>query len=347
MSHATQSKPTTEGCSSQDVIAMINGYWKTQAVYCMAKLGLADLLAEGPKGSDALAQATETHPPSLSRLLRGLVSLGLLMQEEDGQFALTPLGAYLRTDIPDSVYMWAIDSAERLWELWGHLLSSVKTGETAAQRICGMEVFTYYAQFPEAATTFNAMMTAITATVSETVVAAYDFSPFRTIVDVGGSHGLLVSAILRTHPTMHGILFDMPHAMEGARQNLAAQGLSQRCEVIAGDFFEAVPGGGDVYILKSIIHDWDDAHSTVILRNCHRAAPDARLLLVERIMPAQVKPSATHQALHQSDLNMLVAHGGRERTEAEFQTLFGEAGFRLTAVIPTTSLYSIIEGVPM
>jgi len=347
MSHATQSKPTTEGCSSQDVIAMINGYWKTQAVYCMAKLGLADLLAEGPKGSDALAQATETHPMSLYRLLQGLVSLGLLMQREDGQFALTPLGAYLRTDITDSVNMWAIDSAERLWELWGHLLSSVKTGETAAQRVYGMEVFAYYTRFPEAATTFNTMMTVITETIAETVVAAYDFSPFRTIVDVGGSHGLLVSAILRTHPTMHGILFDMPHAMEGARQNLAAQGLSQRCEVIAGDFFEAVPGGGDVYILKSIIHDWDDTHSTVILRNCHRAAPEARLLLVERIMPAQVEPSATHQLLHQSDLNMLVAHGGRERTEAEFQALFREAGFRLTAVIPTTSLYNIIEGVPV
>jgi len=189
------------------------------------------------------------------------------------------------------------------------------------------------------------MMTAITQTVAETVVAAYDFSPFRTIVDVGGSHGLLVSAILRTHPTMHGILFDMPHAMEGARQNLAAQGLSQRCEVVAGDFFEAVPAGGDVYILKSIIHDWDDAHSTVILRNCYRAVPNAKLLLVERIIPAHVEPSATHQALHQSDINMLV--GGRERTEAEFQALFRDAGFRLTAVIPTTSLYSIIEGVPV
>ena len=345
MSHTVQNLPTAESCSSQDVMAMIKGYWKTQAVYCMAKLGLADLLAEGPKESDALAQATETHPPSLYRLLRGLVSLGLLMQGEDGHFALTPLGAYLRTGIPGSVHTWAIDSAERLWELWGHLLSSVKTGETAAQRVYGMEVFAYYAQFPEAAITFNAMMTAITQTVAETVVAAYDFSPFRTIVDVGGSHGLLVSAILRTHPTMHGILFDMPHAMEGARQNLAAQGLSQRCEVVAGDFFEAVPAGGDVYILKSIIHDWDDAHSTVILRNCYRAVPNAKLLLVERIIPAHVEPSATHQALHQSDINMLV--GGRERTEAEFQALFRDAGFRLTAVIPTTSLYSIIEGVPV
>ena len=171
MSHVAQGIPTQNNVSSQDVMAMINGYRTTQAVYCMAKLGLADLLADGTKGSDALAQATETHPPSLYRLLRGLVSLGLCTEGKDRQFALTPLGAYLRADTPDSVHMWAIGTVERLWKLWGHLLHSVQTGETAAKRVFGMEVFAYHAQFPEAAATFNAMMTAITTTVAESVVA--------------------------------------------------------------------------------------------------------------------------------------------------------------------------------
>jgi hypothetical protein len=328
------------------LMAMLNGYWTTQVLYVTAKLGLADALAEGPQHSATLAHVTATHPLALVRLLRGLVSLGVCAEVEDGHFALTSLGRYLRRDVPDSVWHRAIFWGEELWPLWGHLLRSVQTGEPATTFVHGMDFYAYYQTRPAAAGLFSQAITEATQLVAETVVAAYDFARVGTLVDVGGGHGTLLLAILQAHPTMHGIVFDQEHVIATAQQTIVTQGLAQRCTARGGDFFDAVPSGGDVYLLKSVLGDWDDTHSTTILRNCRRAAPHARLLVVEPVPPSHIEPSAVHQRKIATDLLMLVTTGGKKRTEAEWATLFREAGYDLVRTVSTASQLSILEGTP-
>lgn len=329
------------------VLQMITGYWPAQVVYVAARLGLADLLADGPKSRDELAQVMRTHAPSLVRLLRALVGLGLFAEEADGRFALTPLGACLRSEAPGSVRAAVLMFGETLYRAWGSLLHSVQTGEPALGHVLGMPIYQYFAQHPDDAAVFNEAMIAMTTQVAAAVVAVYDFSRFRTLVDVGGGHGTLAAAVLRATPTLKGIVFDVPQVAVGARTYLATAGLAERCTVVGGDFFASVPYGGDAYILKSIIHAYDDERAARILTNCHQAMEEnGTLLLIERVLPARIAQSSAAQAVTLNDLNMLVTSGGRERTEAEFRALFAAAGFRLTNIIVTQAPmgFRMIEG---
>lgn len=329
------------------LLQMVTGYYISQALYVAAKLGIADVLKDGPRHYTALAQLTGTHAPSLYRLLRLLTSAGVCDEQENEHFGLTAIGAYLQTDIPGSLRAIALQFAGP-WHSrgWSDLLYSVQTGEIAFDHLFGMGVFPYLTQHPDEAAVFDAAMTALSTQAAAAVIAAYDFSPLGTIVDVGGGHGALLRAILQATPTARGLLYDLPHVVEGAKSQIEAAGLAERCAAVGGDFFALVPSGGDAYILSEVIHDWDDERSLTILKNCHRAMSKQRkLLLVEWVLPTRIEQSPATQIIVGSDVNMLVLAGGRERTEAEFRALFEAAGFKLTRIIPTQGLSSVVEGV--
>jgi len=323
------------------MMGLITGYWVSQAVGVVALLGVADQLGEGPRGSDELARAVGADPQALYRVLRLLASLGVFAEVAPDSFALTPLGETLRSDSPGSVRNFAItETAPGHWLPWGRLHESVRSGRPMAREALGMELFDWYAQNPEEAGFFNAAMGNLSALAASELVRVYDFSAVRTVADVGGAHGVLLTAVLRANPAARGILFDLPHVIATAGDAVAEEGLSQRCELVSGDFFEAVPEGADLHLLKQIVHDWDDERATRLLQNCHRAlGPAGKLLLVEMVIPPENQPSPA-QAM---DLNMMVLLGGRERTEEDYQRLFQAAGFRLERVIPTHSPFSVIE----
>jgi SAM-dependent methyltransferase len=324
------------------LMQMMTGYWVSQGIYVAARLGLADLLADGPRTSRELAAATGTHAESLYRVLRMLASVGIFAEDAAGRFGLTPLAEPLRSG-PGSMRSMAIHMLEGpSWQAWGALLESVQTGRTGFVLANGEEVFPYYAAHPESARPFNEAMTEFSASLSAAVIAAYDFSAFKQIVDVGGGHGGLLTTILKANPQARGVVFDQPEVVAGAPAVIAAQGLQDRAEAVGGDFFEAVPAGGDAYVLKHIIHDWDDERSIAILRNIRRAMADGgRLLLIESVVPAGNAPDFGKLM----DVHMLVMTGGRERTEAEHAALFEQAGFRLSRVVPTQSPVSVVEAV--
>jgi ubiquinone/menaquinone biosynthesis C-methylase UbiE len=273
--------------------------------------------------------------------MRVLSSIGIF-SETEGRFSLTPLGSLLQTG-PDTLKAMVLHLGEApSWQAWGDLLHSVKTGENAFRHVHGMEVFPFYAQHPESNKIFNDAMTNYSEVVSAAIVKAYDFSSFKKVIDIGGGHGGLLTAILKENTDAKGVLFEIESAIEGAKSRLRLEGLAERCELVSGDFFESVPADGDAYILKTIIHDWDDARATTILKNIHRAmAEDGKLLLVETVIPSGNDPSFSKLG----DLHMLVMTGGRERNEMEYRMLFNAAGFRLTKIIPTESFVSIVEGV--
>lgn len=325
------------------LLQMITSSWVSQAIYVAAVLGIADLLKDDPKNSSELAKATGTHARSLYRVMRALASVGIFAEIEDGRFELTPLAAYLQTDVPGSIHAIAIMLGESWhWQPWGNILHTLKTGNTAFKHVHGMKLFEYLTKNVEAAQIFNEAMTGTTAPFNATITADYDFSSIGKIVEVGGGHGSLIASILKVYPTMQGILFDLPPVVIGAKHSIEAEGLAERCEIVGGDFFESVPSGGNAYILKNIIHDWDDTHAVAILKNCHRAiVENGKLLLVEALIPPRNEPSFGKFL----DLEMLVMAGGCERTEAEYRVLFEAAGFHLTKVITTRSFLSVIEGV--
>ncbi len=333
---------TTNNTAPTTLLQMLTGYWITQVIYVAAKLGIADLLERGPRTSDELAMSTGTHAPSLYRLLRALANLEVLEEDETGYFRLTPIGQYLVSSTPGSQRARAIMSGEEMYRAWGDLLYSVQTGETAFDHVFGVPFFQYLAQNDAAATIFNQIMAGSQAAAA--IIAAYDFSWAKTIVDVGGGDGTLIASILNAYPQTRGILLDTPQVAESARTRLVEASLAERCDVVAGDFFEAVPSGGDVYLLSWIIHDWDDERSIAILKNCHRAmGPDGRLLLLEQVVPGPNEPSMSK--LYDLHMLVLASGGGRERTEAQYRTLLNTAGFRLTTIIPTQLPRSLIEGV--
>ena len=318
------------------------GYWISQALYVAARLGLADLLKDGPAGVEELARATGTQPAPLFRLMRVLASVGVFAEEGERRYRLTPLSELLQTG-PQAMRPMLIHLCEGpSWGAWGELLHSVETGETAFPHANGAEVFPFYAEHTESAEPFNAAMTAYSTVVSEAVTRAYDFSPFHKVVDVGGGHGHLLSSILKSAPQARGVLFDLPAVVEGAQSRVRSEGLEGRCEIVGGDFFESVPEGGDAYVLKTIIHDWDEERALAILRNIHRSMKDdGKLVLVETVIEQGDAPSFSKL----SDLHMMVMTGGQERTEAEYATLFERAGFKLTRIVATESLMGVVEGV--
>ena len=324
------------------VLRIATGYWASQAIYVAAKLGIADLLKEGPRCCDDLARATWTHPPSLGRLMSTLVSLRVFAQEANGRFGLTPIGKALQSEGPGSVRAMVLTLGEEHYEAWAHLLHSVSTGQPAFDHVYKMGLFQYLAKNAAAGETFNEGMANVTDVVASAVVWAYDFSGMSMVVDVGGGHGSLLAAVLAANRKLKGILFDVAPAIKEAKARVNGDGLAERCEVVAGDFFESVPAGADAYILKNVLHDWDDEHCVAILRNCRSAmAEDSRILVVEAGTASASDPAFDRLL----DLNMLVMSGGRERSEAEYGAMFDTAGLKLTKVIPTMCPLSVIEAV--
>jgi ubiquinone/menaquinone biosynthesis C-methylase UbiE len=324
------------------MLQLMSGFWISRCIYITAKLGLADLVKAGPKTAADLAAATNTHPSSLFRVLRALACVGVLTQDDD-RFGDTPLLQTLRSEVPGSLRAFAMtELGEEHYPAWGELLHSVQTGGIAFDRAFGMDVWKYFGQHPDNAKVFNDAMSGMTAQANDALHAAYDFGGIGTLIDIGGGHGGLITSILRRNPQMQGILFDSPQVIEGAKSVIEKSDVAGRCDLIAGNFFESLPAGGDAHILKWIIHDWNDEQSVAILKNCHRALTEnGKLILVEAVIPAG---SEMHFAKFM-DLNMLVMTGGRERTEAEFRDLYERAGFRLTRIVPTESPFSVIEGV--
>jgi hypothetical protein len=308
-------------------------------------LRLADLLADGPRNVDGLARDTATDPPSLYRLLRALASNGIFREGEPGTFELTPLAEGLRSDIPGSLRAMCVLRTEAwAWAAWSELLRSVSTGISAMELLDGRGLFDFLEERPESLSLFAQEMVSLSSTETEAILAAYDFSGYSTIIDIGGGTGTILAAILAAYPAASGVLFDQPSVIDRAGPLLDGAGISHRCTRTGGDFFAAVPGGGDFYLLKSIIHDWDDERAEAILRTCRCAMPPhARLMLIERVVPAGNGPSFAKWM----DLNMLVIAGGRERTEAEYRHLYARAGLELRRIIPTASDMSLIEGVPI
>jgi O-methyltransferase domain/Dimerisation domain len=323
---------------------MTTAYWTSQVIYAATTLGIPDLLANRPQTSKALAVATDTHAPSLYRLLRAVASLGILEEDEARRFSLTPLGTLLRSDVPGSMRAWAILLGEPWFRsAWDNLLHSIRTGNAAFESVHGTDFWTYIKRHPEANALFNSAMTSAAAIKANAALKACDFSEFGMVVDVGGGHGTLLTAILASHPKIRAILFDLPHVVEGAGAVLRAAGVADRCEIVGGSFFEAVPAGGDAYVLQSVIHDWDDEASVRILQTCRRAmGGGAKLLVIEQVVP-------TGNDYHSSkfdDLNMLALYQGHERTAEEFRRLLTPAGFTLSRVLPTSSQWSVVEAVP-
>lgn len=324
------------------LLRMASGAWVTQAIYVAAKLALPDHLKSCPASCDELARRVNADPQALYRLMRSLVALGILQEVGEDRFAVTPLGEALTSDAPHSVHPLVLMLGEENFRAWGALLHSVRTGEPAFNHIFGRGVYDYLAQHAEAATTFNRAMTSWTQRTSRAVVAAYDFSPFEVIVDVGGGRGMLLAAILGVNPHLKGILFDRQHVIDEARAFFRTMGLEERCEFISGDFFHSVPGGGDVYILSQVIHNWNDERSEIILENCHRAMSENGVLMLLEMVVSGDKGTAFANLF---DLNMMVMTGGRERTEGEFRALLDRSGFALKRIIPTGPLMSIVEAV--
>ena len=325
------------GMPAEAVLTQIMlGSMASQALYVAAKLGVADHLVDGPKRVEELAKATETDAPSLYRVLRALASLGIFTEQGDRVFAMTQTAEPLRSNVPHSLRDVAIFWGEDWhWEVWGKILHSVRTGKSAWAQMHGDDVFEYFERNPEAGAIFNRAMSSFSGLATNAVVEAYDFTSVETLIDIAGGHGRLLSGVLEAYPSMRGVLFDLPHVLEGASR-------VSRCEYVSGDFFVSVPSGGDAYIMKHIIHDWDDERALKILRNIRNAMkPNARVLLVEAVI-ADGNNQDFGKLL---DLEMMVSPGGKERTAAEYEELFTRAGLRLTRIVPTKSPYSVIEAV--
>ncbi len=322
---------------------LICGYWNSQCIYVAAKLGIADLLASGPLSVHELAQKTNTHRTSLFRLLRALASLGVFAEEPGQRFALTPTAEPLRRDIPGSQWAMAVMMGEEHYRVWGELLYSVRSGKVAFDRVYGQPVFEYLSQNPEQAAIFDKAMTGVHGRETSAMVDAYDFSSFKAIADIGGGNGSTLCGILKRLPGLHGTLFDLPGVIERAGATVDAAGLADRVHLVAGSFFESVPSGIDAYVLRHIIHDWDEEKALRILANVRQAiSEEGRLLVVESVIPPGNEPFFGKLL----DITMLVSPGGQERTADEYGDLFGRAGFRLTRIVPTSTEVSVIEGVP-
>lgn len=314
------------------------------ALSLAAELGVADLLADGPRSCEDLAKSTSTHAPSLYRVLRLLSSVGVFTETQAGWFGLTTLGDCMRTAAPGSMRSWLRMVGLKVWlHTYADALYSIRTGQPAFERTMGAGLFDYLAAHPAEAALFNEAMSDFGKSVAAAVTHAYDFSGIRKITDVGGGNGSFAAAILGANAHLTGVVFDRPHSAANARQVIADTGLGERCEFVGGDFFHSVPTGCDVCVLRWVIHDWDDERARTILRNCRAVLPPAgRLLLVESVVPPGNEPHPSKLM----DFVMLTALGGRERTADEYRQLLNEAGFRMSRVIATASPMSIVEALP-
>jgi SAM-dependent methyltransferase len=338
MNHVRPARQPSEHHLRDVLREQIMGFRTTQMIHVAAKLGLADCLAAGPRPAEELAAAVGAEPQALHRLLRALASLGIFAQDEAGDFALTPQAELLRSDVQGSLRDIALMYGEDwLWQAYGNMTHSVRTGAPAFTKTHGQPFYGYLHAHPRAAARFNAAMSGFSSHETAAILEAYDFSDARRVVDIGGGHGALLAALLRAHPQLTGAVFDLPSVVAGAATVLSE--LGERVRAVAGDFFDEAPAGADLYVMKSVLHNWDDADAERILTTCRAAmAPDARLLVIERAVPEGNAPAEAKLF----DINMLVVAGGCERTELEYRRLFDAAGLVLERVIATRSPMSVI-----
>jgi hypothetical protein len=319
------------------------GMKMSQALYVVAKLGIADLLASRAQNVSQLAAVTESSERSLYRVLRSLAAVGIFRETDPKVFELTPYADALRSDAPNSFRNGAIFLGEEwVWKVMGQMLYSVKTGNAAWAHVHGSDAFDYLADHPDHLEIFNRAMTDMSVSAAPAIVEAYDFSPFKTIVDIAGGHGYLLAQVLKANSDLRGVLFDVEPVVAGAGSVIEKEGVTGRVEIVARNFFESVPSGADAYMMKHIIHDWNDELSLEILRNIASAMSEhAKLLIVEMVVPEGNEPHFSKLM----DLSMLVLPGGVERTKAEYHTLLADAGLRLDRIIPTQIPLSILEAV--
>ena len=336
----------TDAAAQSALLGLVSGFPVSRALYVAARLGLADLLAAGPRPCSELAAATGTDPSALLRIVRLLATADVLTLDPDGNAGLTPVGSMLRSDARPCLRGWVIGQlADYIVEAWGEVMHSVRTGGIAFDQAFGIDVWTYRARNEPAARDFDDAMVSFVATHDRAVVETGVFARSGRIVDVGGGEGALVLAILASNERASGVVFEQPHVARRAERRIQASAHASRCSVAEGDALKAVPAGGDTYVLSRVIHDWDDARALAILRNCrHAMAPGARLAVIERILPDRIAPSLTAQLIAASDLQMMVMNGGRERTEREYRELMGSAGFRFVRRVPTGTLMEVLEG---
>ncbi|MBI2825531.1 MAG: methyltransferase [Planctomycetia bacterium] len=327
---------------SSSLLSLMTGFWTSQAVYVAAKLELADLLADGPQTAEALAAKTGTNADALYRLLRALASLGLFREDGERHFHLTDTARPLQSRVPGSQRAVAIMMGEEHFACWGDLLYSIRTGRTAFDKVYGAPIFDWLSKHPEQARVFDEAMVGVHGSETPAMLDAYDFSGVNVVADVGGGNGSLLRGVLARYPQMRGMLCDLPGVVERAKAVIAAD-LGDRLQAIPTNFFDSVPAGADAYLLRHIIHDWNDEQSLAILKNVRRVVgPSGRLLLVEGVVAEGNEPDFTKLL----DLNMLVIPGGKERTEKEYRELYAAAGFRLRSITPTKSYVSILDGRP-
>lgn len=303
------------------------------------------MLAGEPMDYQQIARCVGAHPEALCRVLRALaVELELLSEISPGIFTLTDLGKCLLSGAPGASKNMALWWGDVLYRVWGDLLKTVMTGNTAFDQVYGMQLFQYLGENQEAARNFNAAMSGLAEFICSGVVTAYDFSMFQRLVDIGGGSGTLIASILTANPNLKGVLFDQPQVVSHATTVLEAYGVADQCEILEGNFFEAVPSGGDAYILSNVIHNWDDDQAVSILHNCYQAMDErGRLLLVEMVLSGKEEPALARLV----DMTMLVLIGGRERTEQEFSKLLARSGFKLERVIPVQSMTCVLEALPV
>ena len=330
------------------VRSMIFGPWVAASLHTVAELRIADLLARGPRSAEELATAAGVKLDPLRRVLRVLVAHGVFTERADGRFEQNELSDLLLENASSSLRPSVLlHGSKARWGLWPQMLHTLRTGDTAFSKVHGMEVFDYLARHEEDARLFSSVMRQGSAALAAEIVAGYDFGQFQTIVDVGGGHGFLLFRLLEAVPKARGVLFDLPDVIEGAHAALATRGLADRCTLVGGSFFDAVPPGGDGYIMKWILHDWDDASCLRILRNIRSAIPvHGRVVVVDRLLPEIVTDDASIRVNLLMDLTMLMTHKGRERTETEVRRIFEQAAFVLTSVRTTATAHGIFEGAP-
>lgn len=323
------------------MLNMITGFWRSCCIYNAAKLNIADLLADGPKSAEQVAKSTGSNAPALYRLLRALASIGIFEENEKGEFGNTPLSKTLMSDVPGSMKAMAQAQLGDHYKAWGDLKYSLKTGGTAFDHAEGMTIWEYYEKHPDDGLNFMKAMTGLTGAIIAGVVPAYDFSQFKTIVDIGGGNGAFLIAVLDAAPQARGIVFDQEYVVKETQKELIMKNYAARCNVEAGSFFDHVPADADAYLMKLVLHDWNDMQAMTILTSCSNAMrKDSKLLIVEALIPEG-------NTLHPGklmDINMMTITGGKERTEKEFCELFSYAGLKLSKVIHTHSpMFNILE----
>ena len=326
---------------SADLVRLVDGFRVTQTLHAGVEFGIPDLLADGARTADDLAEACDADPSALYRLLRTLASLGILHEADGRRFSLTELGQPLRGDVPGSLRGWVrLTGRDHVWRSWGNLTNAVREGKNSFRMLHDADIWEWRADHPEESAIFDEAMMSLTGAGNSAILDAYDFGRFETVVDVAGGNGTLLAGLLAAHPQMRGILFDQEHVVSGAEPVLRAAGVLDRCKVVAGSFFSSVPEGGDAYVLKSIIHDWEDDESVAILRTCRESmGPEAVVLVIER----DLGPPNENPVAKLSDLNMFVMPGGRERTIDEYAELLDRAGLRLDEAHPTTTGHLVME----